>query len=62
MRQLKFIIKLFLLLGLISLNFEIIILTGAVILLARLGLLSGIRLELSQIHDNLVWSLVVLRA
>ena len=62
MRQLKFIIKLFLLLGLISLNFEIIILTGAVILLARLGLLSGIRLELSQMHDNLVWSLVVLRA
>ena len=62
MRQLKSIIKLFLLLGLISLNFEIIILTGAVILLARLRFLSGIRLELSQIHDNLVWSLVVLRA
>nr|YP_010406807.1 NADH dehydrogenase subunit 4 [Labidocera rotunda]URC16608.1 NADH dehydrogenase subunit 4 [Labidocera rotunda] len=54
--------KLFFLLGLISMNFEIMLLLGSVILLMSLMELMSISVESLSSHDNLVWSLVILSA
>lgn len=56
------IIKLFFLLGIIRINFELILLTGSAILIIRLLQLSGVSIEGVEIHRNLIWSLIILRA